>query len=171
MKQKDIIATSTVYFVFVAVACVIARIASNICVKLCDLFVELSFISASGVRAVTLFAFSAFFIAFFSYKYGYKIAEFDSCEDLVSSALSSLVHLVLSAVLSFSPWIAGATKHVSGFVKYGDRYTSVEHMSKIPFGTLLIVGLVNAVVFAALIYVFKIVGVKKRLSDRAKLTD
>lgn len=171
MKEKDIIATTTVYFIFVVIACVIARVVSNICVKLCDLFVELSFISASGIRAVTLFAFSTFLVAFFSYKYGYKLAEFDESEDIVSSALSTIVHFAISVVFSFSPWIAGAVKHVAGFLKFGGNYTRVEDMSKIPFFLLLAVGLINALIFAVLIYAFKIVGVKKRLKDRAELVD
>lgn len=171
MKKKDIVATSVVYLVFIALSCVIARVASNICVKSCDLFVELSFIAASGIRAVTLFAFSTFFVAFFSYKYGYKMAEFDKSEDIISSAISSLVHLVVSAVFMFSPWIAGATKHISGFLTFGSNYTRADDMSRIPFYMFLLVGIVNAIIFAGLVYAFKIVGVKKRLRDRAELVD
>lgn len=171
MKQRDIIATSTVYFIFVTVACVISRVASNICVKACDLFVELSFIAASGIRAVTLFAFSAFFIAFFSYKYGYKTVMFDKREDIVSSALSCFVHFVISAALSFSPWIAGGVKHISGFVAFGSNYTRADDMSRIPFLVLLSVGIINALIFAVLICASKTVGVKKRLKDRAELVD
>ena len=64
MKKKDVIVNAVVYFIFVIVSCVFARIFSNMAVKLVDLFVELQFISASGVRVATLMLFSAFFIAF-----------------------------------------------------------------------------------------------------------
>lgn len=171
MKQKDIVATSVVYLIFIVLSCVIARVASNICVKACDLFVELSFIAASGIRAVTLFGFSAFFVAFFSYKYGYKMAELDRNEDIISSAFAGLVHLVASTVLLFSPWIAGATKHISGFLTFGSNYTRADDMSRIPFFMLLIVGLINAAIFAVLICVFKALSVKNRLKDRAELID
>lgn len=60
MKKKDVAVNAAVYFVFVILSCVFARVFSNMAVKLVDLLVELQFISASGVRVATLMLFSAF---------------------------------------------------------------------------------------------------------------
>lgn len=169
MKNRDVAVNSAVYFVFVIISCFFARIFSNMAVKLADLFVELQFISASGVRAVTLMLFSAFFMCFISYKYGYHNAYFDAKETLVSSLIATAGHFLLALVTLFSPWIAGATKHIGGFIAFGDRYTSVEYMKKIPMVTLVIIGIVTALLYAGLLLLGTHLGVKKRLENRAEL--
>ena len=169
VRKKDVAVNAVVYFVFVILSCVFARIFSNMAVKLVDLFVELQFISASGVRVVTLMLFSAFFIVFIFFKYGYHVAYFDMNESLISALLSVAVHFLLSFVTVFSPWVAGATKHIGGFVAFGDNYTSAEHMMAIPMVTLIMIGVLMALLYAGLLVVGTHNGVKKRLSDRAEL--
>lgn len=169
MKKKDVIVNAVVYFIFVIVSCVFARIFSNMAVKLVDLFVELRFISASGVRVATLMLFSAFFIVFISFKYGYHVAYFDIRESLISSLLSVAAHFLLSFITLFSPWVAGATKHIGGFVAFGNNYTSAEHMMAIPMITLLMIGILTALLYAGLLLLGNHFGVKKRFADRAEL--
>lgn len=169
VKKKDVIVNAVVYFIFVIVSCVFARIFSNMAVKLVDLFVELQFISASGVRVATLMLFSAFFIVFISFKYGYHTAYFDMKESLLSLLLSIAMHFLLSFATLFSPWVAGATKHIGGFVVFGDNYTTAEHMMAIPMITLIMIGVLMALLFAGLLVLGTHLGANKRLADRAEL--
>ena len=151
------------------ISCFFARVFSNMAVKLADLFVELEFVSASGVGVVTLMLFSAFFICLISYKYGYHNAYFDLNETLASSLIATALHFLLAFVTVFSPWIAGATKHIGGFIAFGDNYTSDELMKRIPMITLIIIGIVTALLYAGLLLLGTHLGVKKRLENRAEL--
>ena len=169
MKKKDVAVNAAVYFVFVLLSCVFARVFSNMAVKLVDLLVELQFISASGVRVATLMLFSAFFIVFISFKYGYHTAYFDMNDSLVSSLLAVAVHFLLALATVFSPWVSGATKHIGGFVAFGDNYTSAEHMRAIPMLTLIMIGVLMALLYAGLLVLGTHLGVKKRFADRAEL--
>ena len=166
---KDIIVGGIVNLIFLTLACVFARIFSNMSVKLVDLFVKLEFISASGVRAVTLFLGSAFFALLFSRMYGYHTLAFDKTETPLSALAGALMHFVLSFVTVFSPWVAGATKHVGGFIAFGERYTKSDYMKLIPMPTLILVGLVTALIYAGLLVLGTYVGTKKRIYDRAEL--
>ena len=170
VKNKDTLVNALVSSLFVTLSCFFARIFSNMAVKLVDLFVALEFISASGVRAVTLTLFSAFFIAFISFKYGYHTASFEVKENVVGALVGTGIHFLLALVTLFSPWVAGGTKHIGGFIAFGDNYTSIEHMKNIPMLTLILIGALMALVFAGLIIIGTLEGVKKRLRDRAELT-
>lgn len=169
VKNKDIFASSVVCSLFIIVSCFFSRIFSNMALKLVDLFVALDFISASGIRAVTLTLFSAFFIVFISFKYGYHIAEFDKKETLFGALAGAGAHFVLSLITLFSPWIASGTKHIGGFIAFGSRYTRNEYMREIPFVTLVIIGIITALIFAGLIVLGVRQGVKERLADREAL--
>lgn len=170
VKNKDMLVNAVISALFVTLSCFFARLFSNIAVKLVDLFVALEFISASGVRAVTLTLFSAFFIFYISFKYGYHTASFDKSENALGALLGVIAHFLLSLVTLFSPWVSGGTKHIGGFIAFGDNYTSMEHMRNIPMLTLILIGVVMALVFAGLIIIGTLEGVKKRLRDRAELT-
>jgi hypothetical protein len=169
VKKKEILVNGIVYFVVILISCFFARIFSNITVKIADLFVEQTFFSASGIRAVTLFLYSAFFTALFSYMIGYHTVCFQKSETLPASLVAVAFHFLLSLITLFSPWVAGATKHVGGFIAFGSRYTKAEHMLYIPIITLIIIGVVTALVYAGVFTMGVYVGTKKRLKDRAEL--
>ena len=169
MKKRDILVNAVVNLIFTLIACVFAGVFSSMLVKLINKFVLLDFIVDAAVKAILLFLFSAFFVLLFSYKNGYHSLCFDKKETVLSSLLATAAHFALSLVTVFSPWIAGATKHVGGFIEYGDNYMSEYQMLNIPIPTLLLAGLFSAIVYAGLLVLGTYVGMKKRLSDRAKL--
>ncbi len=169
MKKRDVLVNGIADFVFLFLACVFARIFSNMAVKLADLFVEQTFLSASGIRAVTLMLFSSAFIFFFSYLNGYHTVCFDPVETPLAALVAVVPHFIISFFTVFSPWIAGATKHISGFIAFGTRYTKAEHMKLIPMATLVLIGLLTAFIYCGLIVLGKYVGSKKRLAARAEL--
>ena len=124
--------------------------------------------SAYSTRS-TKIPISRFYVCFISYKYGYHNAYFDAKETLVSSLVATAGHFLLALITLFSPWIAGATKHIGGFIAFGDRYASAEYMKNIPMLTLVIIGIVTALLYAGLLLLGTQLGVKKRLEDRAEL--
>ena len=170
VKNKDMLVNAIINGLFITLSCFFARVFSQMAVKLVDLFVALDFIAAAGIRAVTLTLFAAFFIVFISFKYGYHMAVFDKKEATLGASLGAAAHFLLGAVTLFSHWLAGGTKHISGFIAFGNRYTSNEYIKDIPFVTLALVGVVTAALFAGLVVLGTYLGVKKRLCDRAELT-
>lgn len=171
MKKRDILVNAVANLIFTLIACVFAGIFSAMGIKLINKFVQLDFILNAGIKAILLLLFSAFFVLFFSYKNGYHSVCFDKNETVWASLVAAVMHFAVSLVTVFSPWIAGATKHVGGFIAYGDNYISEYQMLNIPMATLLLAGLFSAIVYAGLLVLGTYVGTKKRLEDRAELLD
>lgn len=170
MKNKDIVANAAADLVFTLLSCVFAAIFSTMIVKLVNKFVQLSFISNAGLKTVALLIFAAFFLVFLSYKHGYHCVCFDKVGTVISALLAALVHFILSLSTLFSPWVSGATKPLSGFIRYGTNYMSESQTKNIPMMTLVMTGLVVALIYVGLVVLGTHLGTKKRLADRAELT-
>ena len=97
------------------------------------------------------------------------LACFDKKEVIPSALIASAMHFVIAFITLFSPWVSGATRHISGFIAYGDNYVSEHQMLTIPVLILALVGVGFALVYAGLIVLGAHLGVKKRLEDRAEL--
>lgn len=169
MKKRDVIVNAAADFVFILLACIFAGIFSSMGVKLSNKFVELGFMASAIVAIIFQLGFSVFFTAFFSYKNGYHVACFDKKEVIPSALIASAMHFVIAFITLFSPWVSGATRHISGFIAYGDNYVSLHQMLTIPVLILALVGVGFALVYAGLIVLGAHLGVKKRLEDRAEL--
>lgn len=170
MKRRDIPVYAILHFLDIVVASVAARLFSNIVVRLVDLFVELDFFSASLIRVITLFVFSFALIIFLSYKNGYREARFDKVECMASASVAALVHFLLGMPFTYSPWLFGATRHLAGFLAFGENYNDASRIEAIPFGTLVAVALVGAVLTVIAITTANYVGFRHRLVHRQELT-
>ncbi len=169
MKRRDIPIYAIFDLLYIIVSAVSARLFSNMVVKLIDLFVELTFFSASIVRVITLLLFFFGFIGFFSYMCGYREARFDKVESAAAASASSLFHFLLGLLLAYTPWLFGATRHIAGFIAFGINYNDNELIAEIPTGILAIVGLLHACLTVGLMVVFHFLGFRKRLKYREEL--
>ena len=170
MKNRDIPVYAVFNFLYIVIASFAARLFSNLAVKIVDLFVELDFFGASIVRVITLFGFSIALIVLFAYKGGYREARFDKVECVVSASAASRLHFLLGMPFAYSPWFFGATRHFAGFLAFGGNYNDNSRIEEIPFGTLVAVALITAVLTVAGITLANYVGFRRRLSDRQALT-
>lgn len=170
MKNRDIPVYAVFNFMYIVIASFAARVFSNLAVKIVDLFVELDFLSASIVRLITLFGFSAVLIVLFAYKSGYREARFDKVESVASSSAASLLHFLLGMLFAYTPWLFGATRHLAGFLAFGSNYNDDSRIEEIPFGVLVAVALVGAVLTVVAITVANYVGFRRRLVHRQELT-
>ena len=82
---------------------------------------------------------------------------------------ASLAHLLVCAIFRFTPWLAGPTRHIAGFLSLGAAYNATERIEEIPFVALLLVGLVMAVLWSGTFLLATRLGARKRLADRAEL--
>lgn len=170
MTRKDVPVYAVLNFLYIVVASVGARLFSNIVVKIADLFVELSFFSASIIRLITLLAFSFALILFLSYKNGYREARFDKVECIASASVASAAHWLIGLLLAYTPWLFGATRHVAGFLAFGVNYNREEIIEQIPLGVMAAVGFVTAILIVLAVTVANYKGFRTRLADRAELT-
>ena len=170
MKNKDIPILAFLNFLYLLVACVAAQLFAKLIIRFAVLFVELDFAAASVVRLIVLLAVSLGLFAFLGYKDGYRAAGFQKEEAIPAVGLAALAHLLLCAVFRFSPWLAGPTRHMAGFLSLGAAYNATERIEEIPFGALLLVALLMAAIWSGAFLLASYLGARKRLADRAELT-
>lgn len=171
MKNKDIPVLAFLSFLYLLVSCVVAELFTVLLIRFAILFVELDFFAASLIRMVSLFAISMGLFGFLGYKEGYRTARFMLAEALPAVAIASLVHFLICLPTHFSPWIAGATRHIAGFLSLGAAYNATERIEEIPFGWLIAAGLLMAALLSGCYLLFSWVGFRNRIRDRAELTN
>ena len=170
MKNKDLPILAFLNFLYLLVACVAAQLFTKLVIRFAVLFVELDFAAASAIRLVVLLAVSLGLFAFLGYKDGYRAASFRKEEAIPAVGLAALVHLLLCAIFRFSPWLAGPTRHIAGFLSLGAAYNATERIEEIPFAALLLVALLMAAIWSGAFLLASYLGARKRLADRAELT-
>lgn len=170
MKNKDVPILAFLNFLELAVACASAELFTILLIRFTVLFVELSFFTASIIRLVSLFAISVGLFSFLGYKEGYRAAHFTPSEAIPAVSLAALVHFLICMPLRFTPWLAGPTRHIAGFLSLGGAYNATERIEEIPFYWLVIVGLFMAAIWAGCYLLSSYVGFRKRIRDRGLLT-
>lgn len=170
MKNKDLPILAFLNFLYLLVACVAAQLFAKLVIRFAVLFVELDFAAASAIRLVVLLAVSLGLFAFLGYKDGYRAAGFQKEEAIPAVGFAALAHLLVCAILKFTPWLAGPTRHVAGFLSLGAAYNATERIEEIPFVALLLVGLLMAILWSGAFLLASCLGARKRLADREELT-
>ena len=170
MRNKDVSILALLNFLYLLVSCVAAQLFTKLILRFAVLFVELDFAAASAVRLVALLVISLGLFAFLGYKDGYRAASFVKEEAIPAVGLAALAHFLLALVFRFSPWLAGPTRHLAGFLSLGAAYNATERIEEIPFMALALVGLFMALLWAGGYLLFSYVGFRKRLRDRNLLT-
>lgn len=169
MRNKDVPILAFLNFLYLLVACVAAQLFTKLVLRFAVLFVELDFAAASAIRLVVLLAVSLGLFAFLGYKDGYRTASFVKEEAVPAVGLAALVHFLLGLLFRFSPWLAGPTRHIAGFLSLGAAYNATERIEEIPMIALILVGLCMALLWVAGFLLFSYVGARKRLADREEL--
>lgn len=170
MKNKDIPILALLNFLYLLVACVAAELFTILIIRFAVLFVELDFRTASAVRLCSLLLISTGLFCFLGYKDGYRDGYFLPSEAIPSVGIAVVVHFLICIPLRFSPWLAGATRHISGFLLLGSAYNSEARIKAIPLWGLLAIGFVMALIWADLFLLARFIGSRHRLRDRDALT-
>lgn len=170
MRNKDVPILAILNFLYLLVSCVAAQLFTRLILRFAVLFVELDFVAASILRLVTLLVISFGLFAFLGYKDGYRSACFTKVEAIPAACIAALVHFLICLVFRFSPWLAGPTRHIAGFVSLGAAYNATERIKEIPLIALIAIGLCMAALWVGAFLLASCVGFRKRLRDRAALT-
>ena len=170
MKNKDIPILAFLNLLYLLVACVAAELFTILLIRFAIVFVELDFAAASAVRLCSLFAISTGLFCLLGYKDGYRNACFTPSEAVPAVGLAALAHWLICIPTRFSPWLAGATRHISGFLLLGSAYNSESRIKDIPFWGAVAVGFAMALLWAGLFLLAQYIGFRKRLRDRGVLT-
>lgn len=171
MKNKDIPILAFLNLLYLLVACVAAELFTILIIRFAILFAELDFAAASAVRLCSLFAISTGLFCYLGYKDGYRNACFVPSEAIPAVGLAAFVHFLICIPTRFSPWLAGATRHVSGFLLLGGAYNAENRIKEIPFFGMIAVGFAMAAVWAGLFLLADYIGFRKRIRDRGLLTN
>lgn len=170
MKNKDIPILAFLNFLYLLVACVAAELFTILIIRFAVLFVELDFRAASAIRLCSLLAISTGLFCFLGYKDGYRNGFFEPSEAIPSVCIAAIVHFLICIPLRFTPWLAGATRHVSGFLLLGGAYNSESRIREIPFLGMIAIGFAMALIWSALFLLAEVIGSRHRLRDRDVLT-
>ncbi|MBO5305903.1 MAG: hypothetical protein J6B12_03985 [Clostridia bacterium] len=170
MRNKELPTLALLDFLSLLIACVAAELLTKLVIRFSILFVELSFVSASIVRLVCLLVISVGILSFIGYKEGYRSAGFVLSEALPAMSLAAVVHYLICMLLRFTPWLAGPTRHIAGFLSLGAAYNATERIEEIPFYWLAIVGFVMAAAWTGCYLLSSYVGFRRRIRDRGLLT-
>jgi len=169
MRRSDCVIFSIFDCVYLFTAGLVSHLLGALIIKAVERFENLPFFGESLVYSSVILVGMIIMIAVLSYRDGYRYAIFDAVGSTVAAALAGLVYFGVGILFRFAPVLFGPARHFSGLIAYGDKYSS-ELVAEIPLGTMIAVGIIVLLVYAAVTVLAGYLGYRKRLRDRAVLT-
>lgn len=170
MKKHDSVVFAIFDLMYLVVACLAGALIGFIAVWGVNLFYPTEYVVDAGIRAGVVGLVSVGLCAVFAYRDGYRYASFSWSGSLISAGAAALVHYGLGLATRFAPAALGPTRNLAGLIAFGGFYNA-ERVSKIPFGTLALVGAIMMLVYAGAFVLAGRFGCARRLRDRAETMD
>ncbi|MGM9644741.1 MAG: hypothetical protein ACI3X1_06615 [Eubacteriales bacterium] len=170
MKKGDILFGTALRSVYMLGSCIVIMFAEMLAIKIIDLFVGLSPLSLCIVRALIYTVGVNALLAIVSYKEGYRSASFSAVGTLISGALASLLHFLVSLLFSFEAFCSGGVKFITALVKFGASLNSESFSGSLSRFDCIPFFFANALVYIAVMIIFGRLGARNRLRDREELT-
>ena len=170
MKKGDVLFGTALRSVYMLGSCIVIMFAEMLAIKIIDLFVGLSPLSLCIVRALIYTVGVNSLLAIVSYREGYRSAEYSVVETLISGALASVLHFLVSLLFSFEAFCSGGVKFITALVKFGSGLNSESFSGSLSRFDCVPFFFANALVYIAVMIIFGRLGARNRLRDREELT-
>lgn len=170
MKKGDVLFGTALRAVYMLGSCIVIMFAEMLAIKIINLFVGLSPLSLCIVRALIYTVGVNAILAVVSYREGYRSASFSVAETLISGALASILHFLVSLLFSFEAFCSGGVKFITALVKFGASLNSESFSGSLSRFDCIPFFFANALVYIAVMIIFGNLGARNRLADREELT-
>ena len=164
--KKQFIYTSLTYLVALIAASLVNLAVCALSVRIVNLFVVVDYFTAAIVKAAVSFFTIGGVLGALSYHDAYRRLEFRPAYISATVAAAGVVHLALSTVMMFHPFIAGGTRYLAGLMDMGSSFNSSDNIKDIYLWTYLGSFAIYLAVEIAVSLVCAYVGRKKRISNR-----
>lgn len=169
MKKLDIIIDGALYALYMFLSCLVCMLVELFVSKVITLFVEVSPFNLSLIRAVLYTVGVNAILSIVAYKEGYRSAYASAAETVISGIIATAVHFLFCLLFTFEPFCAGGVKYISAMLKYGRGLTLSNLSDGMTRVDSIAVFLLISLIGVGLITLFKVIGAKKRISERTEL--
>lgn len=168
MKKQTWI-NAGVYLICMIAACVLNLTVTGMVLKIILAFADIGYFATAILRIVIGFLTGGGVIGAIIYRECYKSVEFHPGWIALSMSLAGLVHLGISTVLMFYPFIAGGVRPLAGILCMGAGFDSDAMIEYIYFWAYLLAFLLYLVFQIGVSLLCGFIGKKMRLKSREGL--
>ena len=164
--KKQFIYTSLVYLISLIAACLVNLAVCALSVRIVNLFIVVDYFTAAIIKAVMSLITVAGVVGAVSYYEAYRRLEFRPAYISASIATAGIVHLALSTVMMFHPFIAGGTRYLAGLMDMGIAFKSSDSIKDIYLWTYLASFAIYLIAEIGVSLLCAYIGKAKRISNR-----
>ena len=125
--KKQFFVNSLIYFIAIVLACLVNFIGvSSLAVKIVNLFIVVDFYASAIISLIMAFVVVGGVVGAMSYFEAFKSCEFAPVKLLGTLSLAGVLHLAISTLMGFHPFVAGGTKYLAGLISMGEKFDSAE---------------------------------------------
>lgn len=168
MKIKDAFLSGLFSFLYIIASIIICMVVEAMLLFFIDKIIYVPYPVQTIIRVIIYTVGGAVLLGFLAYHEGYREAACAPVEVILGVIFAAVPHLLLSLLFHFQGFIAGGVRFVAGLCYYGWDITH-ELVAETPLRLFLSFFARYTLLYAAVLTVFKYMGAKRRLIDRAEL--
>ncbi|MBR2353063.1 MAG: hypothetical protein IKA76_00985 [Clostridia bacterium] len=167
--KKQILADGIVYLICMAVAVLLNLLVSALLETIGMTFGLVEYYQRAWIRVASGFFVGCAILAALIYKECYKSLEFYPSVLIPSIALAGIVQMILAAILSFNPILAGGVRDLAGIMSFGKGFDSEAMIEKIKLPMCLAAFAIYIACEIGCALLFGYLGKKRRAKSRSEL--
>ncbi len=169
MKIRNTALNALFYFLYAFGASLIVMLVEWLLVFLIQRFVIVPYPVLTVIRAGIYTVGVLALLSVMGYIEGYREGHCSIGETVAGGALGAVVHLLLSLLFHFDPFISGGVRFAAGLMEHGGTITSDLLLNQSSTGLRLALFLVYTALYIAAWTVARSVGARRRDISRAEL--
>ena len=169
MKLRNAALNLLVYFLYMFGSCVLVMLAEALLISVVEKFVFIPYPVLTVLRIVIYTAGVPAILGVLGYFEGYREASCSIGDTVAGGVLASILHLIFAMLFKFEGFVSGAVRFTAGLLHNGWTITFETLVEKTPYTLFVLVFVVYAALYIAVLTVTKYFGAQKRIIDRAEL--
>lgn len=169
MKNTNTLLNSLFYFFYFFGSCIIVMLAEALLIFIVEKFVALPYPILTFIRIVIYTAGVPAILAALGYFEGYREGVASTGSTVVSGIAASVLHLLFAMLFKFQGFAAGGVRFAAGLLYNGWDVTYDSLINETPYALFLMIFVLYAALYTAVLGVSKHIGAKKRQTDRSEL--
>ena len=169
MKLRNAALNLLVYFLYMFGSCVLVMLAEALLISVVEKFVFIPYPVLTVIRIVIYTAGVPAILGVLGYFEGYREASCAIGDTVAGGVLASILHLIFAMLFKFEGFVSGAVRFTAGLLHNGWTITFETLVEKTPYTLFVLVFVVYAALYIAVLTVTKYFGAQKRIIDRAEL--